>query len=171
MSNKPFHPPRDLSRWEKTIPNTIYSLPITLALPTSRRNHPESGTRSLTLLAQQAFHDASFYAPPGTPETGCAILHDPEASENDKYVALQFLRLSKSPPRRCCRPARTPAPRSSSVKKGQRAWTGGGDEEALSKSIAPISKITCAIHRMRRWTCTKRSTPALTCLRKSTCTR
>lgn len=25
--------------------------------------------------------------------------------------------------------------------------------------------------KTRRWTCTKRSTPALTCLRKSTCTR
>lgn len=101
-----------------------------------------------------------------------AILHDPEASENDKYVALQFLRNSEIAAKGVLPTCQDTGTAIIVGKKGQRVWTGGGDEETLSKaSITPISKITCAIHRMRRWTCTKRSTPALTCLRKSTCTR
>lgn len=50
---------------------------------------------ALTMLAQQAFHDASFMLRPAHQKQVAAILHDPEASENDKYVALQFLRNSE----------------------------------------------------------------------------
>ncbi len=39
---------------------------------------------ALTLLAQQAFHDASFMLRPAHQKQVAAILHDPEASENDK---------------------------------------------------------------------------------------
>nr|MBA2814522.1 Fumarate hydratase class I, aerobic [Candidatus Pantoea persica] len=48
--------------------------------------------KALTLLAQQAFHDASFMLRPAYQQQVAAILADDEASENDKYVALQFLR-------------------------------------------------------------------------------
>ncbi len=51
---------------------------------------------ALTLLAQQAFHDASFMLRPAHQKQVAAILHDPEASENDKYVALQFLRRNRN---------------------------------------------------------------------------
>lgn len=127
---------------------------------------------ALTLLAQQAFHDASFMLRPAHQKQVAAILHDPEASENDKYVALQFLRNSEIAAKGVLPTCQDTGTAIIVGKKGQRVWTGGGDEEALSKvSITPISKITCAIHRTRRWTCIKRSTPARTCLRKSTCTR
>ncbi len=89
---------------------------------------------ALTLLAQQAFHDASFMLRPAHQKQVAAILHDPEASENDKYVALQFLRNSEIAAKGVLPTCRIPAPRSSSV-KGQRVWTGGGDEEALSKGV------------------------------------
>ncbi len=49
---------------------------------------------ALTLLAQHAFHDASFMLRPAHQQQVADILNDPEASENDKYVALQFLRNS-----------------------------------------------------------------------------
>ncbi len=49
---------------------------------------------ALTLLARQAFHDASFMLRPAHQQQVADILRDPEASENDKYVALQFLRNS-----------------------------------------------------------------------------
>ena len=41
---------------------------------------------ALTLLAQQAFHDASFMLRPAHQKQVAAILHDPEASENDKRL-------------------------------------------------------------------------------------
>ena len=47
---------------------------------------------ALTLLAQQAFHDVEFMLRREHNEQVAQILNDPEASENDKYVALQFLR-------------------------------------------------------------------------------
>ena len=47
---------------------------------------------ALTLLAQQAFHDVEFMLRREHNEQVAAILKDDEASENDKYVALQFLR-------------------------------------------------------------------------------
>ena len=47
---------------------------------------------ALTLLAQQAFHDVEFMLRREHNLQVAAILDDPEASENDKYVALQFLR-------------------------------------------------------------------------------
>ncbi|MDR9963675.1 hypothetical protein KIF59_06045 [Enterobacter cloacae subsp. cloacae] len=57
-----------------------------------------------------------------------AILNEPEASQNDKYVALQFCVTLKSPLKACCLTCGIPARRSSWGKKGQRVWTGGGDE-------------------------------------------
>ncbi len=50
---------------------------------------------ALTLLAQHAFHDASFMLRPAHQQQVADILDDPDASENDKYVALQFLRNSE----------------------------------------------------------------------------
>ncbi|MDR2982820.1 MAG: fumarate hydratase, partial [Puniceicoccales bacterium] len=46
----------------------------------------------LTLLANQAFHDIAFMLRPAHLAQVAAILKDPEASENDKSVALAMLR-------------------------------------------------------------------------------
>lgn len=73
--------------------------------------------QALTLLAQHAFHDAAFMLRPSHQRQVAAILNDPEASENDKYVALQFLRNSEIAVKACCQPVRTPAPPSSWGKK------------------------------------------------------
>ncbi|MEN3754522.1 fumarate hydratase [Mangrovibacter sp. SLW1] len=51
--------------------------------------------KALTLLAQHAFRDAAFLLRPSHQKQVAAILSDPQASENDKYVALQFLRNSE----------------------------------------------------------------------------
>ncbi len=73
--------------------------------------------QALTLLAQQAFHDASFMLRPEHQQQVAAILHDPEASENDKYVALQFLRNSEIAAKGILPTCRIPARRLSWVKK------------------------------------------------------
>ena len=51
---------------------------------------------ALTLLAQEAFHDCEFLLRREHNEQVAAILKDDEASENDKYVALQFLRNAET---------------------------------------------------------------------------
>jgi hypothetical protein len=124
--------------------------------------------QALTLLAQHAFHDASFMLRPAHQQQVADILNDPEASENDKYVALQFLRNSDIAAKGILPTCQDTGTAIITGKKGQRVWTGGGDEAALAQGcITPISRITCATRRTRRWICIKRSTPAPTCRRRS----
>jgi hypothetical protein len=47
---------------------------------------------ALTLLANQAFHDINFFLRPKHLKQVAAILDDPEASENDRMVALTMLK-------------------------------------------------------------------------------
>ena len=47
---------------------------------------------ALTALANAAFRDVNFLLRPAHNEQVAKILNDPEASSNDKYVALRFLR-------------------------------------------------------------------------------
>ena len=90
---------------------------------------------ALTLLAQQAFHDASFMLRPEHQQQVASILHDPEASENDKYVALQFLRNSEIAAKGVLPTCQDTGTAIIMGKKGQRVWTGGGDEAALSQGV------------------------------------
>ena len=89
----------------------------------------------LTLLAQQAFHDASFMLRTSHQKQVAAILHDPEASENDKYVALQFLRNSEISAKGVLPTCQDTGTALIMGKKGQRVWTGGDDEAALTRGV------------------------------------
>ncbi len=89
---------------------------------------------ALTLLARQAFHDASFMLRPAHQQQVADILRDPQASENDKYVALQFLRNSDIAAKGVLPTCRIPV-RPLLSAKGQRVWTGGGDEAALARGV------------------------------------
>lgn len=90
---------------------------------------------ALTLLAQQAFHDAAFMLRPSHQKQVAAILHDPDASQNDKYVALQFLRNSEIAAKGVLPTCQDTGTAIIMGKKGQRVWTGGGDEAALSQGV------------------------------------
>ncbi|MFM7039829.1 MAG: fumarate hydratase, partial [Planctomycetaceae bacterium] len=48
-------------------------------------------SQALTLLSSQAFHDINFFLRPAHLKQVAAILDDPEASENDRMVALTML--------------------------------------------------------------------------------
>ncbi|MEI7366248.1 class I fumarate hydratase FumA [Pectobacterium sp. 1950-15] len=90
---------------------------------------------ALTLLAQQAFHDASFMLRPAHQQQVADILSDPEASENDKYVALQFLRNSEISAKGILPTCQDTGTAIIVGKKGQNVWTGGNDAGALSKGV------------------------------------
>ncbi|MGE3776285.1 MAG: fumarate hydratase, partial [Pirellulaceae bacterium] len=47
---------------------------------------------ALTLLSSQAFHDINFFLRPAHLKQVAAILDDPEASDNDRMVALTMLK-------------------------------------------------------------------------------
>ncbi len=90
---------------------------------------------ALTKLANAAFYDVSFYLRPDHQEQVAKILADPEASDNDKFVALTFLRnaeVSSKGKLPFCQDTGTAI---IVGKKGQQVWTTGCDEEALSKGV------------------------------------
>ena len=90
---------------------------------------------ALTLLAQQAFHDVEFALRRSHNEQVASILHDPEASENDKYVALQFLRNAETAVKGVLPFCQDTGTAIIHGEKGQRVWTGFEDEEALSRGV------------------------------------
>lgn len=112
---------------------------------------------ALTLLARQAFHDASFMLRPAHQQQVADILRDPEASENDKYVALQFLRNSDIAAKGVLPTCQDTGTAIIAGKKGsvygpvvvmKRRWR--------AVSITLISKIICATRKTRRWICIKK---------------
>ena len=89
----------------------------------------------LTRMAQQAFRDVSFLLRRSHNLQVAKILSDPEASENDKYVALTFLRnaeVSAKGQLPLCQDTGTAIIHG---EKGQQVWTGYCDEEALSLGV------------------------------------
>ena len=89
----------------------------------------------LTLMAQAAFRDVQFLLRPDHQEQVAQILSDPEASENDKYVALTFLRNAEISARGILPFCQDTGTAIIMGKKGQRVWTDGNDEEALSRGV------------------------------------
>jgi len=90
---------------------------------------------ALTLLARTAMRDCSFLLRPEHQKQVTAILADPDASENDKYVALTMLRNAEIAAKGVLPFCQDTGTAIVFAKKGQGVWTGGGDEEALSKGI------------------------------------
>ena len=68
---------------------------------------------ALTVLARQATHDNAFMLRREHNEMVAKILHDPEASDNDKFVALTMLRNAEVAAKGQLPSARTPAQLSS----------------------------------------------------------
>ena len=90
---------------------------------------------ALTLLAQQAFHDVEFMLRREHNLQVAQILTDPEASENDRYVALQFLRNAEVACRGILPFCQDTGTAIIHGEKGQRVWTDFEDEEALSLGV------------------------------------
>ena len=89
----------------------------------------------LTAMANAAFRDVSFLLRRSHNEQVAKILNDPEASDNDKYVALTFLRnaeVSAKGKLPLCQDTGTAIIHG---EKGQQVWTGYCDEEALSEGV------------------------------------
>jgi fumarate hydratase class I len=92
-------------------------------------------SEGLTLLAQAAFCDVQFLLRPEHQEQVARILTDPEASDNDKFVALTFLRNSEISAKGVLPFCQDTGTAIIMGKKGQRVWTDGNDEEALSRGV------------------------------------
>ena len=89
----------------------------------------------LTKLAKVAFRDVSFFLRKAHQQQVVKILHDPEASENDKFVALTFLRNAEVSAKGLLPFCQDTGTAIIVGKKGHRVWTDGDDEEALTHGV------------------------------------
>ncbi len=90
---------------------------------------------ALTVLARQATHDNAFMLRREHNEMVAKILHDPEASDNDKFVALTMLRnaeVSAKGELPFCQDTGTAICHG---EKGQLVYTGCDDAEKISKGV------------------------------------
>jgi fumarate hydratase class I len=90
---------------------------------------------ALTMLANACFRDVSFMLRRAHNEQVAKILSDSEASENDKYVALTFLRNAETSVKGQLPLCQDTGTAIIHGEKGQQVWTGFCDEEALSLGV------------------------------------
>jgi fumarate hydratase class I len=90
---------------------------------------------ALTLVAREAFRDVAFLYRPAHLAQLAAILDDPEASENDRGVALALLRNAEVASGFVLPMCQDTGTATIIGKKGERVFTGGRDEEHLSRGV------------------------------------
>ncbi|MGH9133008.1 MAG: fumarate hydratase [Ilumatobacteraceae bacterium] len=89
----------------------------------------------ITRLTAEAMHDIAHYLRPAHLQQLRTILDDPEASDNDRFVALDLLKnaaIAAGGVLPMCQDTGTAIVK---AKKGQRVFTGGGDEAAIARGV------------------------------------
>ncbi len=90
---------------------------------------------ALTMVAQAAMRDIAFFLRPEHLEMVSAILEDPEASDNDRNVALTLLKNAEVSSHGILPFCQDTGTSIIMGKKGQQVWTDSNDAEALSKGV------------------------------------
>ncbi len=89
----------------------------------------------LTLLATSAMRDVSFFLRQDHLRLVAGILDDPEATPNDRGVALALLRNAEIASKGVLPLCQDTGTAIVIGKKGQQVWTGGDDSEALAHGV------------------------------------
>ena len=90
---------------------------------------------ALTQLTFEAFRDISHLLRPTHLQQLADILRDPEASENDRFVALELIKNANIAAGGILPMCQDTGTAIIMGKKGQRIWTGYNDEAAISSGI------------------------------------
>ena len=92
-------------------------------------------SQALTQLAYEAFKDISHLLRPGHLAQLSKILTDPEASDNDRFVALELIKNANVAAAGVLPMCQDTGTAIVVAKKGQKIWTGYNDEEEISRGI------------------------------------
>lgn len=96
------------------------------------------GPEALTELTAEAMRDIAHLLRPGHLAQLSAILGDPEASDNDRFVALELLKNANIAAGRILPSCQDTGTAIVMGKKGERVITGGGDEAAISRGVYDV---------------------------------
>jgi fumarate hydratase, class I len=127
----PFPLAKDLTKYTKIPGSEQYVATVQFEGREMLKIQPEA----LTVLANQAMKDVSFLLRPAHNEQVAKILSDPDASQNDKGVAMAFLRNAEIAANFELPVCQDTGTATVVAKKGQQVWTGVKDEEYLAKGI------------------------------------
>ena len=123
---------------------------------------------ALRALSEAAFGEINHYLRPGHLKQLRSILDDREASDNDKFVAFDFLKNANIAAGGVLPMCQDTGTAIIMGKKGCDVITDGDDEARSPKARAMrICAVTCAIRRSRRCRCMRRRTPPTTCRRSA----
>ncbi len=89
----------------------------------------------LRLLAETAFADINHLLRPGHLKQLASILSDPEATDNDRFVAYDLLKNANIAAGGVLPMCQDTGTAIIMAKKGRKVWTEGGDETALAKGV------------------------------------
>lgn len=157
MATKPFH-------YQEPFPlgpdKTKYRLLTDKYVKTENWNGHEMlvvDPEALTILANAATHDNSFLLRREHNEMVAKILSDPEASDNDRFVALTMLRNADVSAKGILPMCQDTGTAICAGYKGQHVWTGCNDEEKIAHGIYKRTpKTISVIRRMRLLPCMRR---------------
>ncbi len=90
---------------------------------------------AITLLTRQAMRDIAHLLRPGHLAQLSSILDDPEASANDRFVALELLKNASIAAGGILPSCQDTGTAIVKAKKGQYVVTGGGDEAAIARGV------------------------------------
>ncbi|APH72359.1 fumarate hydratase [Aquibium oceanicum] len=92
-------------------------------------------TEALRLLSEAAFADINHLLRPGHLKQLASILEDPEATDNDRFVAYDLLKNANIAAGGILPMCQDTGTAIIMGKKGRRVWTEGGDAEALGQGV------------------------------------
>lgn len=90
---------------------------------------------ALRMLSEQAFADINHLLRPGHLKQLAHILEDPEATENDRFVAYDLLKNANIAAGGVLPMCQDTGTAIIMAKKGRKVWTEGGDENALGDGV------------------------------------
>src|SRR5499426_421921 len=93
------------------------------------------GREALRSLAEAAFVDINHLLRPGHLASLKAIVEDPEASDNDRFVAYDFLKNANIAAGGVLPMCQDTGTAIIMGKKGRRVWTGFDDESAIAEGV------------------------------------
>ena len=127
----PFSDCIDKFNWKKIIDSEKYVSETIF----EGENILKVNTDGLNVLAKEAFHDISHYLRSDHLAQLKGILDDPEASSNDRFVALDLLRNSQIAAEGILPMCQDTGTAIVLAKKGRRIWTDGTDLDAIANGI------------------------------------
>ncbi|MEM8540775.1 MAG: fumarate hydratase [Pseudomonadota bacterium] len=90
---------------------------------------------ALRMLSEEAFADINHLLRPGHLKQLANILEDPEATENDRFVAYDLLKNANIAAGGVLPMCQDTGTAIVMAKKGRKVWTEGGDEDALGEGV------------------------------------